>query len=73
MGSSAWGHDFNCCSDECGFKLRAIVREKQKTKQGRKELEDLWQSLASETNALLCGEPYPGWRAEQTLKSLGRL
>lgn len=72
MISSEWGHDFSCCSDECGFEFAKTVNLKSATKTGRKELRKLWEKLQEESDARLCGEPYDGYNAENTLRSLGR-
>lgn len=69
MSCSSWGHDFVCCSDECG-KAFAVKHEKlEKTKKGRKELADLWEKLAEESDSRMCGEPYYGYNAEQMLRN----
>lgn len=26
MGSTAWGHNFPCCSDKCGFQLAKLIK-----------------------------------------------
>jgi hypothetical protein len=68
MCASSWGHDFACCSDECGKAFAIKHQELQKTKAGRKALAALWQKLESQSDARLCGEPYYGYDAEQQLK-----
>ena len=72
MSSTAWGHDFTCCSEECGQAFAVTWREKITTKQGRKELRKLWEKLAGQAEHRLSGQPYPGYDAEQQLRSLGR-
>ncbi len=72
MSSTSWGHDFSCCSDECGIAFAAIVREKEQTKKGRKWLAQLWEKLEGQSDARLCGEPYQGYNAECQLRALGR-
>ncbi len=68
MGSTSWNHDFMCCSEACGQAFAKTHAEKVKTKAGRKELAKLWEDLASQSDARLCGEPYYGYNAEQLLK-----
>lgn len=68
MMSSAWGHDFSCCSESCGQAFAVKYRELVKTRHGRKELAELWTKLAEQSDALLTGEPYPGYKAELQLK-----
>lgn len=64
MSSSAWGHSFSCCSDECGFALAKTVIPDRETTAGRKRLKALWEKLAGQAEHQLSGEPYPGypWR-----------
>lgn len=64
MSSSAWGHDFSCCSDECGKELAKKVIPARETEEGRKWLRQLWEKLQCQSDARLSGEPYPGypWR-----------
>ena len=73
MHSSVWVHSFSCCSDECGIAFGKITTEKEKTAKGRKWLADLWHKFQGQSDARLCGEPYPGYDAEQLLRRLGRL
>lgn len=68
MGSSTWGHDFSCCSDKCGKEFALRHAELVRTKKGRKELAKLWQKFQNQAEHRLCGEPYYGYNAEQTLK-----
>ena len=70
--STTWGHDFKCCSEECGKAFAKTHTEKEKTKQGRKELRQLWHKFQSQADYRLCGEPYAGYNAEEQLRSLGR-
>ena len=65
----SWGHSFCCCSDACGLAFKEKWQELQKTKKGRKELADLWERLAGESDSRMCGEPYYGYDAEQQLKN----
>ncbi|WP_186145985.1 hypothetical protein [Burkholderia gladioli] len=71
MSSSEWGHDFCCCSDACGRAFAEKHRELEKTRKGRRQLAKLWQELESQADHRLCGEPYYGYEAEQTLKWRG--
>lgn len=72
MGSTAWGHSFSCCSDKCGHEFAAKHAELVKTEAGRAELRALWHKLQGQSDARLCGEPYPGYDAEEQLRALGR-
>lgn len=73
MSSSMWKHDFNCCSDRCGFEFKKKYDELNKTEKGRFELLSIWNKMQSQSTSLLCGEPYIGYNAEMLLKRLGRL
>lgn len=56
MGSTAWNHSWACCSDKCGIewgKKLQTMTNKQKRKK--------WEELASQSDALLSGVPYPGY------------
>lgn len=72
MMSSAWGYDFSCCSDRCGFAFAEKHKNLDKTKKGRRQLSDLWEKLQDQSDYRLSGEPYYGYSAEQLLRSLGR-
>lgn len=72
MWSTEWTHRFSCCSDTCGVAFGEKHAKLEQTKKGRKELAALWHKYQSQSDAILCGEPYPGYDAEQTLKALGR-
>ena len=72
MSNSEWRHDFSCCSDKCGFLFAETWKEKIKTASGRKWLGKLWERLSTQTDSRMCGEPYPGYDAENTLKELKR-
>ena len=61
LGSSEWGHNFMCCSDECGKALATRVLPLQQTKKGPAELKKLWERLAQQADFRLCGEPYAGY------------
>lgn len=73
MSSTSWKHDFSCCSEKCGLAFARRHEALEKTPAGRKELAILWEKLQSQSDAILCGEPYRGYGAEQTLRALGRL
>lgn len=68
MSSTTWGHEFSCCSDECGKEFAKRHSMLEKTRKGRKELAYLWQKLQSQADHILTGEPYYGYEAEQRLK-----
>ena len=72
LRSISWGHDFACCSDECGKAFAETWKEKIKTKAGRAALRKLWKTCQEQSDARLCGEPYPGYDAENQLRALGR-
>lgn len=72
MKCTSWGHDFACCSDECGKAFAVSWKEKIKTEAGRRELKALWKHFQRQSDALLCGDPYPGYNAEEQLRALGR-
>lgn len=71
-GSSRWAHSLSACSTECGLAFEKTYLEKIKTAAGRKWLKEQWIKFQSQSDARLCGEPYPGYDAENLLKSLGR-
>lgn len=69
MGSTRWNHDWMCCSDKCGFEWGKVVRDKEKSRNGRKWLAAKWSELASQSDACMGGEPYYGYDAENKLKN----
>lgn len=68
MTSSSWGHDFACCSNECGVQFAKKIEGKADSKKGRSELRALWEKLGEESGFRLSGEPYYGYEAENILR-----